>query len=105
MKIEAKELFIILIGTAIPLILTLFFGDKLSLDNPSLENIFILLIIAVIFIIYVVYRRIGELGEEIVYVKEEHKKLEERLKIHQQLTNIEARIIALEDKNGKKKNR
>jgi len=104
MKIRAKELFIILIGTAIPLILTIFFGNKLSIDNASLENIFILLIIAVSFIIYVVYRRIGELGEEIDLTKEEYKKLEERLKIHQQLINIEARLIALENKNDKKKN-
>ena len=34
----------------------------------------------------------GELEEEITSTKEQYQKLEERLKIHQQLTNIEARI-------------
>ena len=75
-----------------------------SPEEISLQTVFVIITVAVIVIIYVVYKRIGELGEEIVSTKEQYQKLEERLKIHQQLTNIEARIIVLEGKNGKKKN-
>jgi|SRR3989344_1580258 len=101
MNVQAKELLIILIGVIISLIITIFFQDN---EEISIENIFILLIVAIAFIIYVVYKRIGELDEEIISTKEQYKKLEERLKIHQQLINIEARLIVLENKNGKKKN-
>lgn len=101
MNVQAKELLIILIGVIISLIITIFFQDN---EEISIENIFILLIVAIAFIIYVVYKRIGELDEEIISTKEQYKKLQERLKIHQQLTNIEARLIVLENKNGKKKN-
>ena len=100
MNVQAKELVIILIGIVASLLLSLLFPNY---EEFSMENIFILLIVAVAFIIYVVYKRIGELDEEIISTKEQYQKLEERLKIHQQLTNIEARLIALENKNGKKK--
>mgnify|MGYP001562740396 FL=1 len=54
-------------------------------------------------IIYVVYKRIGEIDKDIEDIKTDYNKLNERLKIHNQLINLEARIIALEDKHGKRK--
>lgn len=104
MDISAKDYLLIIFGIIGTLILSIVFGNKLSnLGSFSLSDILILITIGISAIIYVVYKRIGEIDKDIEDIKTDYNKLNERLKIHNQLINLEARIIALEDKHGKRK--
>lgn len=105
MELDAKELLIIFLGIAGTLIFTLAFGNKLAnYENLSSFDYILLLILSVIAVILVIYKRIGELGKDIEDVKKLYDRLDERLKIHDKLINLEARIISLENyKHGKKK--
>ena len=79
-------------------------NKKIDLENFSLQDILILIIIFTTVIIYVIYKRIGEIEGDIEDGKKDYKKIDERLKIHKQLINLEARLIVLEkEQNGKKK--
>ena len=105
MKIEAKQILIILLGIVGATIITILSKNELTgFENLEFKDIFILLVLSVSAIIYVIYRRIGEIDGEIENVKKNYEKLNERLKINNQLTNLEARLIYLErNKNGKKR--
>ena len=105
MKIQAKEILVILIGIVGTLILTISFENRLiNLGSITLQDILILIIISIIAIIYVIYKRMDEIEDDIENIKKDYNKLDERLKIHKQLINLDARLIALEkEKNGKKK--
>lgn len=107
MKIQAKEILIIAIGIITLPLITIFskYFKFINLENPTPNDIFILLILVVIVIIYVIYKRTGEIDKEIDDIKQDYDKLNEKLKIHSQLINLEARIISLEketDNGGKK---
>jgi len=103
MKIQAKEILLLILGIAFTLILSLLFGDKLN--NPqklSFLDIIILIGLVIIFIVFFLYKKIREVDVDVNSVRKNYNKLNEKLKIHEQLINLEARIIALEKgKNGK----
>ena len=102
MNIQAKEILILTLGVIATLILTVLFENNIiNLESFSSKDVTIITIIAIVMIIYVLYKRIEEIDNEINNTRKEHKKLEERLKIHNHLINIEAKLIALERKNGK----
>lgn len=101
MKIQAKEILIIIMGVAITIILTILFENKLiDVGNFSSKDVLILVVVAIIAIVYIIYKRIGEIDEDIENIRKDYYKLDERLKISNQLINLEARVIALE--KGKK---
>ena len=103
MAINSKELAIILLGLIGSSIFAIFIFQKgFGLNNLQSFEWLILFLVAIIAIVVIMTRRIGEVGSELDDQKKIINKLGERLKMHEQLTNLEARIIALEkgDKNG-----
>src|SRR4030042_6482921 len=97
MKIQAKELLLTILGVIFTLILTLLFGDKLnSPERFSFFDIFLLLIFVISFIVIFFYRKIGEVDEDIKKLDKEQKRLDERLKINEQLIDMKADIKELQ---------
>lgn len=108
-RLSAKELTIILIEFLIAILISFLFSKINFFDNNKiLYSIITLIFLGLIFIIilvlilWIIYRRIGEIDEALDEQEKGQKKLEEKLKIHEMLINIESRLIALEGKYGKK---
>ena len=105
MAISSKEITLLFISLVAAVILSFFLPKFLNWKNLDIMDLFIFLILVVIMIIWVIYTKIREVNDDLDQQKMEIKKLDERLKIHNQLVNLEARLIALEKggKNGKKR--
>jgi hypothetical protein len=103
---KAKEIVLFFMGIiGLPLLsfmLTYFnFNLKFNLSNfLKISDVLIILVIYTIIIVFVIYTKIRERDEDINEIKVEQKRLGEKLKIHQQLIDLEARVITLE-KGGK----
>ena len=103
MKIQAKEILIIILGVLVTFVLTILSENKLSNFGNFDINTLVPLFVLVAAIIYVVYKRIGEIDNELDRVKKEHKHLNEKLKIHEKLIDIISRVMALERRINDKK--
>ena len=102
-KITAKDIIIILIGIIGTLLLSLLIPqEKLIKFNFNVNDYFWMLALSIIAIIYILYRKTNEINEELIKYDNNQKRLEEKLKIHEQLIDIKAAIKELQ-KNGNKK--
>jgi len=78
----------------------------LNLTNAPFGEIGLILLVFAVstFLIIIFYKRTGEIEQELGIIKREQEDLDERLKIYDKFVQLEARIIALENrKNGKKR--
>jgi len=107
MRLSAKEWLIIFVG----FIITLFFmivSFNISFNKIDISSILIIIIslfvisVVVAFVFGIIYKRIGEIDKVLDEQEINQKRLEEKLKIHEILINLEARVIALEKQYGKK---
>ncbi|MFA4953624.1 MAG: hypothetical protein WC584_05350 [Candidatus Pacearchaeota archaeon] len=101
MVISAKEILIILIGIVGSAIIGLIIRI-LNFNSSSLSFMgwILMIVIAVSLLIVLMYKRLNEINEDLDKQKENYNKLDERLKIYKMFVNLEARIVALENKNG-----
>lgn len=102
MPIISKEIVIILIGifgSALLLIIQDYFSkNSINIENPL--TAILTIILASIVIILILYRKMREVNEELKEIKLDQQKLEEKLKIYKDISNIKERLNRLEEKNG-----
>jgi len=105
MAISAKEIVILLLGVIFSIFL--FFVPLSQLIQSITKEISttdiaigITLFIVIIVVYLLIIKKIREVDEDIKKINIEQRRLDEKLKIHEQLINLEARIITLE-KGGK----
>ncbi len=103
MEIKAKEILIIFISLIGAILLAIISQNKVvDFSNLSFNDFIILFLITISSLIFIVYKRIGEVDNNVDNVKNKYNKLNERLKFYINLTRLEARIIALENKENDK---
>ena len=106
---KTKEIILLLISIiTIPLLsflLTYFNLDlKFNLNNfLKISDLLIILFIYTLIIVFVIYTKIKEVNEEIIEIKKEQKRLDEKIKIYKDIDYLKARVNLLEkgEKSGK----
>ncbi len=106
---KTKEIILLLISIiALPLLSFIFtyfnFNLKFDLNNfLKISDLLIILLIYTIIIVFVIYTKIKEVNGDIDEIKIEQKKLNEKIKIYQEIGYLKARVDLLEKggKNGK----
>ena len=95
--LTSKDLAVIIIGTIISLVAAIAYQYLVNLNQ--IELIFSLIIILALMIFgsaAILYKRIRESEGKLDEQEQEQKKLEEKLKIHEQLIDIKANIKNLQ---------
>ncbi len=104
---DSKDLTILIIGFILSIIATVIFSFKIELNQISILYAIITIIsIAILLVIWILYKRLRETENDIISLANEKDRLNEKLKIHEQLINIKADIKYLEReiiKNEKRK--
>jgi len=104
MVISSKEIIIIIIELILGGIIT-FILSKLNINPGSLKESILTILIAIItssVVIYICYKKFKEVGEELDNQQIEHKKLDEKLKIYEQLIDMKVDIRELQKEVFKK---
>lgn len=99
---ESKDFVITVVGIMGSLIATVIFGLVVKFEITSLIFSFIgLLSLFILVIAYFFYRKIVEVEEIVIEQMNEQKRLNEKLKIHEQLVDIKKDIEILKQRTKK----
>jgi len=105
--IDSKNIIIIIVGALISLLLALFPYEDLKLnDFNTIYFIIIAVTVGILGIVWVIGTKTKEINEKLDSQATEQQKINERLKIYEQLIDIKAEIKDLQRevfKNGKRK--
>ena len=97
MGLNSKDMLLFYLGIVINLVSAYLFYE-------GLMNLFMLVIVIIGSLIIIILTgfqlKISEFSERLEKSEFELKKMKEKLKIHEQLINLEAMLITLENKNG-----
>lgn len=99
MAVTAKEILIIFIGiVGFPFLVLL--AKVMDFQSLNFFGGILIAILVVTFLILLMYKRLNEINDDLEKQNQKYLELDKRLKMYEKLTNLEARIIALENKNG-----
>lgn len=106
MGLNSKDVLILIIGLILPLPITLLFNYKIKLDQIStIYGLIIVLALITVTATWILYMRLREAERDISNQDVEIKRLNEKLKIYEQLIDIKADIKELQRTKLKNENR
>lgn len=103
MVITSKEMIVVLLGIVGSAILAIYLKIEIfDINKLGPKDVIIILGLAIIFTIIIFYKRIKETENEVEKQEKELKRLDEKLKIYEQLINVKVEIKELQKRVFKK---
>ena len=100
--VDSKDWIIILIGTIISVVVSVLPIEYIRSQIPTISPLIGLLYLMILGVSWIFYKRIRESEDKLDRQEKERKRIEEKLKIYEQLIEMRADIKALQMRGNKK---